>query len=130
MRTQRRSILVFACVLALLGSPGGCTHAPPTLSPAGTAAFHALQVGRTLDIVRDVANDANQQTPKLVSNATLLKIVTWHEAAVRTIVAVPSGWRPTVLAGLDQLQREIPAAEWSRIAIYVALLKTVIAEVP
>ena len=125
----KRSLLAFACVLALLGSPGSCAKAPPTLSPAGTAAFHALQVGRTLDIVRDVANDANQQTPPLVSNASLLKIVNWHEAAVRTIQAAPGGWKPTVLAGLDQLQREIPAAEWSRIAIYVALLRTVIAEV-
>lgn len=122
--------LPFAFLFALLFMPGSCAKAPPTLSPAGTAAFHALEVGHALDIVRDVANDANMQTPPLISNAALLKIVNWHEAAVRTIVAVPGGWKLTVLAGLDQLQHEVPPAEWQRIAIYVALLRTVINEVP
>ena len=98
---MKRLLLPFAFVLSLICAPGSCAKAPPTLSPAGTAAFHALQVGHALDIVRDVANDANRQTPPLISNTALLKIVNWHEAAVRTIVAVPSGWKPTVLAGLE-----------------------------
>ena len=126
---MKRLLLPFAFLLAFTFAPGACVKAPPTLSPAGTAAFNALRVGHALDIVRDTANDANRQTPPLVSNAALLKIVNWHEAAVKTIVAVPGGWKPTVLTGLDQLKDEIPPDEWQRVAIYVALLKTVISEV-
>jgi hypothetical protein len=117
-------------ILALALSVSSCLGTPPpTLTPVGVSAFNALRVGHALDLVRDTARDAAHQSPPLISRASLLKIVDWHEAAVKTIVAVPGGWRPTVLASLDALKDAIPAAEWSRIQLYVALLKNVISEV-
>lgn len=123
---KRLSLLL---LIGLLSLPTACAKAPPTLSPAGVSAFNALRVGHALDLIRDTANDAAHQSPPLVSRASLLKIVDWHEAAVKTIVAVPGGWKPTVLASLDALKAAIPDAEWQKIALYVSLLKTVIADV-
>ncbi len=122
--------LALALGAGAVTSTSCATAPPPALSPAGVSAFNALRVGHALDLIRDTAVDASKQSPPLISHADLLKIVNWHEAAVKTIVAVPGGWKPTVLAGLDQLQSDIPAAEWQKIALYAALLKTVISEVP
>lgn len=123
-----KKLLLLALLLTVVGLPA-CAKAPPTLSPAGVSAFNALRVGHALDLIRDTAADASHQNPPLITRASLLKIVDWHEAAVKTIVAVPGGWKPTVLASLDALKGTIPDAEWSKIALYVSLLKTVIAEV-
>lgn len=106
-----------------------CASAPPALSPPGNAAFQAIKVVRTLDVVRDIAISANEQAPPLISTGNTRKIVTWHLAALKTIGAVPGGWKPTVLAGLDQLEKAVPPAEWAHVEIYVRLLRTVIAEV-
>lgn len=126
----RKMIVPLLLVLALGAVPStGCAKAPPTLSPAGAAAFNALRVGHALDLVRDTANDAAHQTPPLLTRASLLKVVAWHESAVKTIVAVPGGWKPTVLAGLDQLKADLSPDEWQRLALYVSLAKTVITEV-
>lgn len=115
-------------LLLLLALALGCaSNPPPTLSPEGVAAFNALRVGHALDIVRDTAIDA--EANGLISRANATKVVNWHEAAVKVIVAVPGGWKPTVLAGLDQLKGELPPGEWQRIALYVDLVKTIIKEV-
>jgi len=119
----------FIVTLALALVLGGCAKAPPELSPAGNAAFQAAKVVRTLDIVRDVATDAHAQVPPLISTDNTRRIVTWHSAALRTIGAAPGGWKPTVLAGLDQLEKVVPPAEWVHVEVYVRLLRTIIAEV-
>lgn len=121
-------LLLCALGAGVLMTPS-CAKAPPALSPAGTAAFNATRVVKALDVLRDVAIDAEAQSPKLISTANTRKIVSYHEAAVKTIGAVPGGWRPTVLAGLEQLRAEIPAGEYARIAPFVALVQTLIAEV-
>ena len=126
----KRSLLAFACVLALLGSPGGCTHAPPTLSPAGTAAFHATRVVKALDVLQDFAIAAEAQNPKLISTANTRKVIDVVAASVRTIQAAPGGWKPTVLAALAQLERDVFPAEWARVLPYVSLVRSVIEVVP
>ena len=115
-------------LIALLASGAvGCAKAPPELSPQGVAAFNALRVGHALDIIRDTAIDAEAQ--HLISTDDTRKIVDWHSAAVRTIVAVPDGWKATVLAGLDQLKTDLLPATWARIRIYVDLFLAVVQEV-
>lgn len=116
-------------VLLLAAGSWGCAKAPPSLSPPGVAAFNALRVVRALDVVRDTAIDAEAQVPPLISTADTRTVIDFHEAALKTIAAVPSGWKATVLAGLDQLKTDIVPAAWARIQIYVNLLKAVIAEV-
>jgi hypothetical protein len=116
-------------ILALCLATLSCVHAPPNLSPAGSAAFYGTRVVHGLDLLRDSAIAANEQTPTLVSTATTRTIVTFHQSAVRVIQATPSGWKPSVLTGLDETMATIPLDERKRLAPYVALVKTLIAEV-
>ena len=128
--TYRKYRFVALVIVLLAVSAPSCTrNAPPTLSPAGTAAYHATQVVKALDVLRDAAIDAEAQNPKLISTENTRKIVNFHEAAVKTIGATPGGWKPTVTAALDQLQHDILPAEWQRLLPYIALVKTLIQEV-
>jgi hypothetical protein len=131
MRTLPRRYRAITVLTALLAAIAlfGCAKAPPTLSPAGAAAFQATRVVKALDVLRDFAIEAEAQNPKVLSTANTRKVVTFHESAVKTIGAVPGGWKPTVTAGLDQLQHDLSAADWQRVAPYVNLIKTLIAGV-
>ena len=135
LRIESRAFVVRFAIAALIFSggslaPTSCTHAPPTLSPAGAAAFQATRVVKALDVLRDFAIDAEAQTPKMLSTANARTIVTFHESAIKTIAAVPGGWKPTVTAGLEQLQHDLPAADWQRVAPYVNLVRVLIASLP
>jgi hypothetical protein len=128
----RSRFLAAVLAVGLLGattgqiSCAGSVVSRPALSPAGETAYQARRVVQALDVLRDAATDAEAQTPKLISTANTRKIVDFHESAVKTIGAVPGGWRPTVSAGLTQLQADLPPADWSRIAPYVTLVKALI----
>jgi hypothetical protein len=110
--------LIIALLLA-----SGCAHVPPSLSPAGQAAFQATRVVKALDVLQDFAIAAEAQTPKLISTNDTRKVVNFVGSAVKTIDAVPGGWRPTVAAELVQLERDLPPTTWKRLAPYVQLLK-------
>lgn len=116
-------------LVILLIAAAGCAKAPQTLSPSGAAAFNALRVVRVLDLVRDTAIDAHAQTPPLIATEHTRIIVRWHAAALKTIAAVPDGWKATVLAGLVTLERDLPPDVWAKIALYITLARTVIQEV-
>jgi hypothetical protein len=126
MTLRSRHWIPLLIVCALLSGAPSCTNAPPTLSPAGTAAYQATRVVKALDVLRDAAIDANAQTPPLISTPNTRKVVNFHEAAVKTIGAAPGGWKPTVVAGLEQLQHDILPEEWSRLQPYIALVKSLI----
>lgn len=108
----------------------GCAKAPPTLSPAGRAAFQAQQAVRVLDVIRDFAVAANDQTPPVIARNDMRRVVEVHAQIVRTIRAVPDGWKPVALTALDQLKADVSAASWQRLQPYIALLKVVIQEAP
>ncbi len=116
-------------LLVTLTSPS-CAKAPPTLSPAGRASFQAIKAVHVLDTIRDVAIAGEAQTPKVFSTSTTRHIVTLHQALVQTIGAVPDGWKPVAAQALVQLQRDLPAAEWTQLAPFVTLLQVIIQEVP
>jgi hypothetical protein len=129
MRTVMRyykTITIVAALIALIG----CTHAPPTLSPTGAAAFQATRVVKALDVLQDFAIAAEAQNPKLLSTANTRKVIDVVAVSVRAIGAVPTGWKPTVLAALDQLQRDILPAEWQRLLPYISLVRSVIEVLP
>lgn len=125
---RRKRVVGLLVVLALLSS-ACAVKAPPTLSPAGAAAFQATRVVRALDVLQDFAIAAEAQNPKLLSTDNTRKVVNFVGASVKLIDAVPGGWRPTVYAGLAQLEHDLPPPAWARIAPYVQLLKVLIAEV-
>lgn len=129
MRTLNRHYRAVTVLVVMLTAVAlfGCSHAPPTLSPAGVAAFQATRVVKALDVLRDFAIDAEAQNPKVLSTANTRLVVTFHESAIKTIAAVPGGWKPTVTAGLDQLQHDLSGADWKRVAPYVNLVKALIA---
>jgi hypothetical protein len=108
----------------------GCAKAPPTLTPVGKTAWQGIQAIRILDTIRDVAIAANAQNPPVLSTDTTRKVVTFHKSAVTVIGSTPGGWKPIVTTSLAQLQKDIPAAEWTKLAPYVVLLQTIIQEIP
>lgn len=122
--TSRFAVLILAALVVC-----GCRHAPPGSSPRAHAAFQGTQVIKTLDLLRDYATDANAQVPPLISTVTTRKIVIYHRSAITTIHDIPNGWKPTVLTGLDEVQKNLPPDDASKVAPYVALIKAVIAEV-
>ena len=115
-------------VAALLTA--SCATAPTNLSSSGVAAFHATRVVKVLDIVRDVAIDAEAAKPPRLSTNTTRQVVTWHKAAVTTIGAVPGGWRPIVLAGLDALDAALPLGERAWLTPYLDAARMLILEIP
>jgi hypothetical protein len=124
--------LVYAvAILTVLSalSTSSCAKAPPNLSPSGVAAFHGTQVVKALDLVRDTAIVAEMQQPPLVRTETARAIIVWHRAAVMTIGASPGGWKPTVSAGLDAIDRALSDSERATLTPYIALARTLIAEV-
>jgi hypothetical protein len=106
-----------------------CTHAPPTASPQAQLAFQGTRVIKALDLLRDFAIDGNAQVPPLISTATTRKVVVYHRSAITLIHDIPSGWKATVLTGLDEVGKDLPATESQKLAPYLVLVKTVLAEV-
>ena len=98
--------------------------APPNLTPQVTAKFYATYAMKDLDVVRDFANDASKTTPPLISKATLLLIVNWHETVVRTIHAAPAGWKAATLAALDELPRRLAPSDAATLRPYLEAAKT------
>ncbi len=123
---KRLLLIALLCSTPMLAA---CPKAPPNVTPVGQAAITATHVIQALDVIRDLAVSLNAQQPPVLSTAVTTKIVTFHESAVKVILAAPSGWKQTVLAGLDQLQTDLVPADWNRIAPYVALVKGLIAAV-
>jgi hypothetical protein len=117
--------LLFVCLL--LVAPA-CKHVPPNLNPQATAAWYGTQAIHDLDLLRDIAQDGSATTPPVISVATARKVTLYHESAIKTIHAVPTGWQAIVGAGLDELLKDLPASEGQQLAPYVALVKTIIKE--
>jgi hypothetical protein len=120
--------------IALTLSFAACGATPPlttsptrNLSAAGLAAFQSTKVVKALDVLRDVAVEAEKQ--HLLSTDTTRKVVTYHLSAVKTIGAVPSGWQTVVGSGLVELGKNIPAAEWKQLEPFANLITTVLHEV-
>lgn len=130
IRPITQSIYRLALVaLVTLLAISSCAKPPLNLSPEATAAFNKTRVIKGLDILRDTAVDANKQIPPLVSEATMLRVVRYHQGAVRTIVATDTGWQTTVTTGLDEVNRNLPSSEQTLLKPYIALVKTILNEV-
>lgn len=127
MKTVLRRRLSGAIVLALLVT--GCASAPPNLSSAGVSAFNNTRVQKALDLLRDTVQDANAQTPPLISTATARTVTQWHRSAITIIHATGQGWQTTVRTSLDELLANLPANERALVAPYAALATTIINEV-
>lgn len=126
MRHRATRVTVILLAIGLLTA---CAHAPANLSPQGVVAWQATRVIAALDVVRDIAVDANKTTPPALSTDTTRKIVTWHRAALTVVHQSPQGWRATVTTTLTELLRTLSEAERHTLQPYVTLLVTVLQEV-
>src|SRR5678809_417129 len=115
-------------LVGLLALPSSsCTHTPPNLSPSGKAAFQKTQVLKALDLLRDIAIDA--EAAGVLKTADARKVVTYHRSTVTSMQAADLGWTAAVGQCLDELVANLPPDARERIAPYVTLLKTVLVEV-
>ena len=110
-------------------SLGGCAKAPPELSPVGTQAFHKTRVIKALDLLRDVAIDAEAQSPKVFSTADTRKVVLYHQSALKIIQATDAGWQAAVGTSLDEVVNRLDPAAQPKVAPYATLIKVLLAEI-
>jgi len=131
MKTKRIVTVVFVLALFMCAgcgsNPNPQTDPTRNLSAQGKAAYQTTKVVKALDVLRDVAAEAEKQNPKLISASSALKVVAYHKQVVSTMDAVPNGWKAVALTGLDQLQKDLTPQEWTQIEPFVNLLKTLYA---
>lgn len=119
----------------LLLASFGCapyTRVPPTLSTAAQRAFRNTQIIKTLDLIRDVAIAASDQSPPLVSVDTTRNVVLFHQAALKMIQASDAGaassiWKAAILTALDETMKLLPEKERPVLAPYAALIRSTLA---
>jgi len=125
---MRTLTLILLCALTLF-TPGCTNNPPPNLSPAATTAFQNTQIQKALDLIRDVAQDANATTPPVLSTNTARQVTLWHQSAITVVHARGAGWQSAVFTSLDELATHLSAADKPRLVPYIALAKTLLAEV-
>lgn len=123
MRTR-----VFTLLLIVLAV--SCAKVPPSLTPAGVAAFQGTQAIKALDLLRDAAIDANALTPPLISTDTTRRVVLYHKSAITIIHSTPAGWRSTVQTGLTELRQSLQGSELEQLVPYLRLAQALIEETP
>jgi hypothetical protein len=128
MRMLRRRLPMLVLCLVLF-TPACAQNAPPNLSPAGVVAWQGTKVIKALDVIRDIAVDAEATAPPLLSHATMLKIVAWHKAAITTAHAAPAGWSDVIKASLRSTLDLLTPAERQQLSPYFALAETLLNEV-
>jgi len=125
---MRRHVTRHALLLLLVLATA-CTHAPPSLSPAGVVDFNQTRLIKGLDVFMDIAFAGEAVTPPKVSPQNATRIRDYHQVAVRTILKRDAGWQAQVATGLDGVVATLTPTEQQILAPYVALLKTVLQEV-
>ena len=118
-------------IVALLASTGCGTvllpKAPPNLTPEVTAQFYSTSIMQDLDKIRDFA--ASMARANVISKATALAIVDWHEELVALIHASPGGWKAIAAKGLNDLPSRLPPADVAKFKAYIDAARTFIQEV-
>ncbi len=123
---MRRSRLLILLLILAPGAHACASNAPPTLSPTGTVAWQTLRAVKALNVLRDVAVAANEQTPPVLSTAVTREVVEYHRSALVVIQQLPNGWKPSVSASLDQLILRLPPDAKRQLGPYLQLVQIVL----
>lgn len=116
-------------LVALLSlAPGCATSAPPNLSPQAQAAWRGTRIIHALDMVRDIAIDANAQSPPLLNEATTRQVVLVHQTLITIIHSQSAGWREMVLAGLAGLIEVLPTTDYLQLRPYIQIARAAVLE--
>lgn len=111
-------------VIALIFSVAaacGASHMPPNLTPQAQTAFNKTKAIKTLDLVRDIAIDANAQSSALMTVDDTRKVVTFHQSSLKIIQASDAGWSQIVVTSLQELLKNLPPSERDLLSPYVNL---------
>lgn len=119
----------FLLVVLLLSSAACANNVPPNLSPNAVVAYQGTKVILSLDVLRDAAIALAATNPPVIRQDIATKVVQWHKIAITTIHDTPSGWKVTVITGLDSVKSGLNAQEQKQLGPYFALAKTLINEV-
>jgi len=104
----------------------GADHRPPNLTPPAVIAWEGTQVLRVLNVIRDVAIDANAVVPPQVSTETTRQVVAFHRSAITVVHDAKEGWRAAVNSSLDQLVKNLESHDKAQLAAYVELIRNVL----
>ena len=121
--------LVLLALLFTAGCNGCSQNIPPNLSPQAVAAYQGTKVIVALDAIRDVSIALADTNPPVIRRDVTTAIVAWHKSAITTIHATPTGWKMTVLTGLDQVKSNLNQQEQTQLGPYFSLAKILINEV-
>ncbi len=116
-------------MLSAILSLSACWDAPPNITPSAVVAFRQTEIVKDLDRVRDIAVDAHQTTPPLLTAEVTKEIVAWHQTAIRLVHDRAANWQAAVMQGLDELQRHLSEHDRQLLAPYLVAVRTLLAEV-
>lgn len=133
MKAQR---VTFVAVVASMVM-ACASNAPPSLTPAGVRIWQANEAVVALGTLQHVAIQLNgvqrcEAPPNDAVCAPVLStqntgvVVDAVTAALTTVRQVPSGWKPTALAALTQIEARLDAAGKTKLSAYVVAARTVI----
>lgn len=128
IRLEARRLFAAALFLVLVNVVliPACAPPPPNLSPTDATAWRQHEVQKDLDLIRDVAIDAEARTPKVLSTDATRKIVQWHRSTIVLVHDTPQGYKAEVLTALDQLRTLLTPSDYAVIEKYVELAKAVV----
>jgi hypothetical protein len=119
---KRLSALVLVVALGV-----ACGKNAPVVTPDAQQAFDKVRVVNALNLLRDIAVVANAQTPPVISDATLVKVNTYYNAAIGTVNASGHGWAVTLSVALDEVVKTFPEHEQGALGFYTGLLRSLFA---
>ena len=82
----------------------GCASVPVHLTQPAQVAFKKHEVQKDLDLLRDVAVDAN--AAHVLSDPMTRAIVEWHESALK-IIHDTSDWQSSLTVSLTELRKNV-----------------------
>lgn len=128
--------LTFVLLCLCLSLPA-CAKASPTLPPETLVVWKANQAVVAIGTVQHVAIELNKilmceappnqtQCHSVLSDKNTGLVVDAVRKVLLTIQQVPSGWRQTVLTGLDQIDSALDEAGKGKLKAYTAAARVTI----
>lgn len=127
---MKRNLLYLLLAVSLLSGCSFLASSPPNLSPAATTAWNQTRVRKSLDVIRDTAQDGCKITPVPVIKCDDAVIVTkWHRSSLIIMDSAGSGWPNQIKVSIDELLKNLPPYSRNLLSPYVQLSKILIDQV-
>lgn len=132
---------IFALSLVIVSLAGCARHAPASLSPNGIRTWQANEVAVALGTVSHTAIELNKvqvcdpvtvgggepsNCHALLSDSNTRVVLDAVEDGLKTIKAVPDGWKATGLAALTRISARLDLAGRDKLNAYLTAAKAII----